>query len=74
MTAEEKMRRALAVENMHRLYKKYYPLWVEKNNQEVNTSGTYREAEENSASILFCLFHSFLCCDTIEQTHRRCEK
>jgi len=28
MTAEEKMKRALAVENMYRLYKKYYPMWV----------------------------------------------
>lgn len=65
MTAEEKMRRKLAVENMHRLYKKYYPMWVEKNNQEANAPGTSREAEENSASFLFCLFHYFVCCDTI---------
>lgn len=34
MTAEEKMRRGLAVENMYRLYKKYYPMWVEKKKQE----------------------------------------
>ena len=31
MTAEEKMKRALAVENMYRLYKKYYPMWVLRN-------------------------------------------
>lgn len=30
MTAEEKLRRALAVETMYRLYKKYYPFWVKK--------------------------------------------
>ena len=34
MTAEEKMKRALAVENMYRLYKKYYPVWVEQKKQE----------------------------------------
>lgn len=62
MTAEEKMRRKLAVENMHRLYKKYYPMWVEKNNQEANAPGTHREAEENSASFLFYLFHFFRPC------------
>jgi hypothetical protein len=28
MAAEEKIRRALAVEVMYRLYKKYYPAWV----------------------------------------------
>lgn len=38
MTAEEKMRRELAVENMYRLYKKYYPMWVEKNKQEAAAS------------------------------------
>ena len=31
MTADEKMKRALAVENMYRLYKKYYPIWAEQN-------------------------------------------
>lgn len=31
MTAEEKMKRALVVENMYRLYKKYYPIWVLQN-------------------------------------------
>ena len=65
MTAEEKMRRKLAVENMHRLYKKYYPMWVEKNNQEANAPGTSREAEKISASFLFCLFHYFVYCSTI---------
>ena len=30
MTDEEKMKRALAVENLYRLYKKYYPSWVEQ--------------------------------------------
>lgn len=30
MTAEEMKRRKLAVENMYRLYEKYYPLWVKK--------------------------------------------
>lgn len=30
MTAGEKLRRVLAVETMYRLYKKYYPLWVEQ--------------------------------------------
>ena len=34
MTAEEKMKRALAVENMYRLYKKYYPVWVEQKKTE----------------------------------------
>lgn len=38
MTAEEKMKRALAVENMYRLYKKYYPIWVEKKKQEAAVS------------------------------------
>jgi len=28
MDATEKLRRALAVEVMYRLYKKYYPVWV----------------------------------------------
>lgn len=31
MTAEEKLRRALAVETMYRLYKKYYHLWAKQN-------------------------------------------
>lgn len=30
MTAEEKLRRALAVQTMYRLYKKYYPVWVKR--------------------------------------------
>ena len=30
LTSEEKLRRALAVETMHRLYKKYYPIWVKQ--------------------------------------------
>ena len=30
MTDEEKMKRALEVENLYRLYKKYYPSWVEQ--------------------------------------------
>ena len=30
MAAEEKLRRALAVEVMYRLYKKYYPIWVKQ--------------------------------------------
>ena len=30
MAAEEKLRRALAVEVMYRLYKKYYPVWVKQ--------------------------------------------
>lgn len=51
MTAEERMRRALAVENMHRLYKKYYPVWVEHKKQEATASGTYTEVDEKSASI-----------------------
>lgn len=38
MTAEEKMKRALAVENMYRLYKKYYPVWVEHKKQEATAS------------------------------------
>jgi len=38
MTAEEMKRRKLAVENMYRLYKKYYPMWVEKNKQEAAAS------------------------------------
>lgn len=35
MTAEEKLNRALAVENMYRLYKKYYPIWVEQKKKTV---------------------------------------
>ena len=31
MTAEEKLKRAFAVENMYRLYKKYCPIWVLQN-------------------------------------------
>lgn len=38
MTAEEKMRRKLAVENMYHLYEKYYPLWVKKKEQEAAAS------------------------------------
>lgn len=38
MTAEETKRRKLAVENMYHLYKKYYPMWVEKNKQEASAS------------------------------------
>ena len=38
MTAEEKMKRSLAVENMYRLYKKYYPMWVDKNKTEAAAS------------------------------------
>ena len=34
MTAEEMKRRKLAVENMYRLYEKYYPLWVKKKEEE----------------------------------------
>ena len=30
MTAEEKLRRVLAVETIYRLYKKYYPLWAKQ--------------------------------------------
>lgn len=30
MTDDEKLKRALAVENMYRLYRKYYPIWVEQ--------------------------------------------
>ena len=62
MTAEEKMRRKLAVENMHRIYKKYYPMWVEQHSQDANTSGEHREAEK-SASFLFFHFHFFGPCD-----------
>ena len=56
MTAEEKMKRALAVENMYRLYKKYYPLWVEKNMTEAVASAANGEADEKSVSFLFWLF------------------
>ena len=35
MTADEKIKRALAVENMYRLYKKYYPIWVEQNRKSI---------------------------------------
>jgi len=38
MTAEEKMKRALAVENMYRLYKKYYPVWIEQKKAEASAS------------------------------------
>ena len=38
MTAEEKMKRALAVENMYRLYKKYYPVWIEQKKAEAAAS------------------------------------
>ena len=30
LTDDEKLKRALAVENMYRLYRKYYPIWVEQ--------------------------------------------
>jgi hypothetical protein len=38
MTAEEMKRRKLAVENMYRLYEKYYPLWVKKQKEEAVAS------------------------------------
>ena len=38
MTAEEMKRRKLAVENMYRLYEKYYPLWVKKKAEEAAAS------------------------------------
>lgn len=60
MTAEEKMKRALAVENMFRLYKKYYPVWVEQKKQESCTSVIHKEAEENSVSFYFLGFHYFV--------------
>ena len=59
MTAEEKMRRELAVENMYRLYKKYYPLWVEQKKQASKNPVNNKETEENSVSFYFCIFHLF---------------
>ena len=53
MTAEEKMKRALAVENMFRLYKKYYPIWFDQKKQEASTSVIHKEADENSVSFFF---------------------
>ena len=35
MTADEKIKRALAIENMYRLYKKYYPIWDEQNRKSI---------------------------------------
>ena len=60
MTAEEKMKRALAVENMFRLYKKYYPIWFDQKKQEASTSVIHKEADENSVSFCFLGFHYFV--------------
>ena len=38
MTADEIKRRKLAVENMYRLYEKYYPLWVKQKEAEAVAS------------------------------------
>ena len=38
MTDEEKMKRALAVENLYRLYKKYYPSWVEQKKKTIRNT------------------------------------
>lgn len=35
MTVDEKIKRALAVENMYRLYKKYYPIWLEQKKKSI---------------------------------------
>lgn len=38
MTAQEKLNRAMAVDNMYYLFKKYYPVWVEKKQREAEGS------------------------------------
>ncbi len=50
MTAVEK-NRVMAVENMYRLYKKYYPIWVENTKQDCQNSESMAGVEENSTSV-----------------------
>ena len=43
MTDDEKKNRALAVETLYQIYRKYYPIWVREK--------TYREQEKSGEEI-----------------------
>ena len=51
MTAEQKQKREMAVDNLFYLYKKYYPQWVEMKKAEA--------ADKKAASVAFWGFHFF---------------
>lgn len=51
MTAEQKQKREMAVDNLYYLYKKYYPQWVEMKKAEA--------ADKKAASVAFWGFHFF---------------
>lgn len=51
MTAEQKQKREMAVDNLYYLYKKYYPQWVEMKKAEA--------ADRKAASVAFWGFHFF---------------